>query len=61
MRKRIAHRPKPETSCRQDGKVLTWEWFYETELGIFPRSWIKRFPHLSERGRWVITEIKDSE
>mgnify|MGYP000362391798 CR=1 FL=1 len=61
MRKRIARRPKPETSKRQDGKLLKWEWFYETELGNYPRSWIKRFPHVADRGRWVVTEIVDNE
>ena len=41
-----------------DGKTLRWEWKYEGELGIYPKDWARRFPHLAERGRWVITEIK---
>lgn len=60
MRKRKGKRPNPEYSVRSvDGKTLRWEWFYETELGIYPRSWSRRFPHLASRGRWVVTSIKN--
>ena len=55
-------RPQPEYSTRAyDGKALRWEWKYETELNIYPKDWARRFPHLADHGRWVITEIKDSE
>ena len=52
-------RPPPEYSTRAyDGKTVRWEWKYEGELGVYPKDWARRFPHLAERGRWVITEIK---
>lgn len=52
-------RPKPEYSLRPfDRAKVKWEWRYETELGIYPRDWAVRFPHLADRGRWVITEIQ---
>ena len=56
---RKSKRPEPEYSKRAyDGKTLRWEWKYETELGIYPKDWSRRFPHLADRGRWVITEVK---
>ena len=52
-------RPEPEYSKRAyDGKTRRWEWKYETELGVYPKDWARRFPHLADRGRWVITEVK---
>ena len=52
-------RPVPEYSKRgYDGWINKWEWFYETELGVYPKDWARRFPHLADRGRWVITEVK---
>jgi len=56
---RKSKRPEPEYSKRAyDGKTLRWEWKYETELGVYPKDWARRFPHLADRGRWVITEVK---
>ena len=56
---RKSKRQEPEYSKRAyDGKTLRWEWKYETELGIYPKDWARRFPHLADRGRWVITEVK---
>ena len=56
---RKSKRPEPEYSTRAyDGKTLRWEWKYETELNIYPKDWSRRFPHLADRGRWVITEGK---
>ena len=52
-------RPQQEYSTRAyDGKTLRWEGTYETELNIYPKDWSRRFPHLADRGRWVITEVK---
>ena len=56
---RKSKRPEPEYSTRAYyGKTLRWEWKYETELNIYPKDWSRRFPHLADRGRWVITEVK---
>ena len=59
VNRKKSKRPPPEYSTRAyDGKTLRWEWKYEGELGIYPKDWARRFLHLAERGRWVITEVK---
>ena len=44
-----------------DGKLEKWVWFTDVELGIIKHKEAKRFPHLGERGRWVITEIRSTD
>lgn len=44
-----------------DGKLEKWVWFTDVELGIIKYKEAKRFPHLGERGRWVITEVRSTD
>ena len=43
------------------GALVQWSWFNDAELGFYPKNWIRRFPHLIDRGRWVITRIKKKD
>ena len=59
VNRKKSKRPPPEYSTRAyDGKTLRWEWKYEAELVFYTKDCARPFPHLAERGRWVITEVK---
>tara|TARA_R100000655_G_scaffold85135_1_gene124779 strand:+ start:70 stop:273 length:204 start_codon:yes stop_codon:yes gene_type:complete len=44
-----------------DGKTLQWTWMTDVELGITKYRDSKRFPHLADNGRWVITKIYEGD
>ena len=40
-----------------DGKIVEWVWMSDAALGFIKYSDVRRFPHLAENGRGVITKI----